>query len=443
MMLPVMLSGLPSARPASENPDALAADRPAARIVAPLMDLHPPIYQHGNQRAPRPGRGTKLVSGLALVLVAFAGAGSGVASAQDGTADEVPDQVTVKKPRSGTSVITGIVTSNTLEQVEIEVRGKTEEVPSDRVLTIAWGSVPKACAEGDQYFARGDYENAAAKFKVAATDASSREVVQAVARLKAAHALFRWGAEDPSHFREAALEAERFLQSYPKGRAVPEARMLRARATLLSGDSSAASALYRALWEETKDGPRDGYARLQGLEAGACASRALLASSDTLGARELYASLATQATAFLAELSPDDSRRRVLLNIQHEAQLGEGFALLAGGQSRQALTFFEGRLRNLNGDSTAGLRTGVALGYARSLLAEERPREAQVWFARVAALEPFDRDYVAAGLVGMAECSLALKDTADGLTADAWLDECLRSYGDTPAAARARALKTK
>jgi hypothetical protein len=395
------------------------------------MDRHTPIL--------RPGLGTKLVSSLAAILIAFVAS----VSAQEASSDQVPDQVTVRKPRSGTSMVTGTVTSNTLEQVEIEVRGKTQEVPSDRIVGIKWGGVPKSYTEGNQYFDRGDYENAVAKYKVAATDAATREVVQAVARLRAAHALFQWGASEATHFREAALEAERFLQSHPDDRAVPEARMLRARATLLSGDASAASALYRALWEETKDGPRDGYPRLQGLEAGVGAARALLASSDTLGARELYTLLETQATAFLAELAPDDTRRRVLLNIQHEAQLGEGFALLASDQSRQALSFFEGRLRNLNGDSTAGLRTGVALGYAQSLFAEERPREAQVWFARVAALEPFDRDHVAAGLVGMAECSIALQDTADGLTPDGWLDECLRSYGDTPAAARARELKSK
>ena len=422
------------------GPAALAAKDPAARIVALLMNRTAPILRRGTRNVARPVLGTSRFAGalksfaLATAFVALVSAG---ASAQDAA----PDQVTVKKPRSGTTVVTGTVTSNSLEQTEIEVRGKTQELKSEQVVRIVWGAVPQAYTEGQQYFARGDFENATAKFKVAATDASAREVVQAVARLAAARSLHAWGAQDETRFREAALEAERFLQSYPEDRAVPEARMLRARATLLSGDPAAASALFRALWEETKDGPAPGYDRFQGLEAGAAAARALIASNDTLGARELYTTLETMASSMLSELGPDDPMRRIPIAVQQEAQLGEGFALLAGGQASQALGFFEGRLGSLNGHSTMSLRSGVALGYAMSLLAEGRPRDAQYYFAKVAALEPLDRDHVAAALVGMAECSIALKDTSDELKPATWLDECLRSYGDTPAAARARELK--
>jgi tetratricopeptide (TPR) repeat protein len=418
----------PAARPRRARTARVVSAPALARIIAPLMDRRPSNSV--------PGRGTTLVSGL-LVALSLAPA----ARAQEERSASVPDQVHVVKPRAGSIVVTGTVVADTLDGVRVEKNKQEKSYDASEVQLIVWGDVPPAFKEAEQYRKREDYENAAAKYKVAATDASAREVVQAVARLRAAEVLYRWGARDPVHFRESALEAERFLQSYPDNRAVPEARTLRARATLLSGDAAAASALYRALWEETRAGPKPGYDRLQGLEAGSSAARAMLAMGDTLAAREVYQALEGEAAGLLAELAADDPGRRVLLQIQSDAELGEGFALLAGGQTRQALSFFESRAQNLNGHSTGVLRSGLALGYAQSLLAEGRQREAQVWFARVVALEPSDRDRIAEALVGMADASRALGDTAEGLNPGRWLDEVLGTYGDTPAAQRARTMK--
>jgi hypothetical protein len=64
-----------------------------------------------------------------------------------------------------------------------------------------------------------------------------------------------------------------------------------------------------------------------------------------------------------------------------------------------------------------------------------------VWFAKVTALEPTDRDRIAAALVGMARCARASEKKAENLDAGVWLAEVVAHYGDTPAATVARELK--
>jgi hypothetical protein len=351
-------------------------------------------------------------------------------------AQSVPDQVFVRKAgSSAVSIVSGTVTEDGRERVTVDVRGKEQKVPAADVERIAWGEVPPDYKEGVTFLDRGDHENAVARFRVAATDASTRDVVQASARLLAAEALLGWGTKAPEHFREAALEAERYVQAYPEARELPRARMLRARATWLSGDPAAAGAQYRALWEESLAAQSE-----TGFRAGLMAARALLAAGDTLAAREIYTRLDTDLTALGAGPDGGGGVPKALEAIQAEARLGEGFVLAASDQGRQAVAFFEGRLGD-PASTLATARSALALGYALSLLAEERPLAAQVWFAKVTALEPTDRDRIAAALVGMARCARASEKKAENLDAGVWLAEVVAHYGDTPAATVARELK--
>ena len=358
--------------------------------------------------------------------------------------DDRPDQVFVKNPRTGAvTVVTGEVQEDGLEDVVVEVRGKETKVQSDRVVRIEWGSAPPAFEEGRRYFDRGLFEDAAAKFRVAAGDASAREVVQAVAQLHSAEALLAWGADDPVRFEEATAAAASFLSEHPEHRLVADARMLEARGLRLSGKAEQAAGKYREVFAllEGEEAPL-GYDAETCLRAGLYGARAMLAAGDTLGAREVFTALDSSVGPLLASLTPEDPGYASLAAIRDEAQLGEGFAELTAGNSSAALTFFQNKLTGMNGGATDTIRAVASLGLGEALLAEGQTRRAPIEFARVSALDHSDRDRVARAQLLLAKCAQELKDRDAKKTSCTWLKAVVESYGDTPSAAEARKLIT-
>jgi tetratricopeptide (TPR) repeat protein len=345
-------------------------------------------------------------------------------------------------------MVTGTVTTNGLDKVVMSIAGEDEDYRSELVERITWGDVPPSYRDGRTYFDRGLFADAAAQFRLAAGDAGTRELVKADARLLAAESLLRWGASEPIHFSEAAEEAARFEKDNPSNRDLPRARVLHARASWLAGDTETAAEIYRAVYGEWQgDSGSPGYEREFCLEAGLQAARVLLAAKDTLGARELFTSIDATVGSALAGLEATDPASRRLTAIQDEALLGEGFAELAAGNFRQALTFFEGKVNpKANGNTRSGsdtLRFGATLGLGEALFEAGRVREAQMNFARVAALDHTDRDHSARALLRLAECTQKLVDPDYQANACAWCSTVVDQYGDTPWAAPARELKTK
>jgi TolA-binding protein len=375
---------------------------------------------------------------LLVSLAALAGA----APAQQPAAKGRPDQVFVAARRGGeVAPVNGIVQKNELEGVVVTVDGKDASYDADRVQRIVWGEVPDPFREGQAWSERKDWEHAAASFRLAAGDESARAPVKAAARLAAAEALLHWGEKEPARFAEAAEEARRFVTDFPKNRELPKARMVEARATLLSGKAAEAGALYRTIYSDCGgDKVPPGYDRLSCLEAGLQAARALLMAKDTLAAREVYASLPGKASAAAAEVPPGDPLRAHLSAIADEASLGEGFAELAAGNAKQAVLFFRPKVEGGGTQASEALRFGATLGLAEALLAEGKAREAQFLFARISALDYTDRDRVARALVRMAEAAKALADPDYKKQAQAWLGDVLERFGDTPWAGRAREL---
>jgi len=370
----------------------------------------------------------RLAAGLCLSLLVGASA-----LAQGGR----PDQVFLKD--SNRKEI-GQVTVNGLADVVLMQDGKERRLDNARVERIIWGAVCASFREGQTYFGRGDYENAAAKFALA-TSEDEREVIQAVARKLQGESLLLLSARDPSQVGEALSTFEKFLADHEDSRLVPEVRALQARATLLRGDEgdmAAAGALYRSLFEAgTGSTPTQGYDRLQSFEAGLAAVRALTAAGETLAAREIAGVLASGINAMSTELEEGSAEAATLARLAAEAQLAEGFVLLAGDQGRQAETFFNSQLGQ-SAQGPAALRYGAMLGLGQALYAQEKYRQASVHFATVAAIDYTDRDRTASALHKLAETYMKLEDSDGTTQAKIRLRLILESFGDTPSAAPAR-----
>ena len=380
--------------------------------------------------APPTGRPPRAVAAL---LAVFALALAPSADAQGGGVR--PDQVFRFMPRTGTvTKLIGTVKENSLTRVRVELADKEQDIDSADVRRIVWGDVPNTFRDGLAFADRGDWENAVQRFRAAAGDQETRAVVRAAARHEAAEALLRWGSDDPNRFSECAGECEVFLADHPDDRGVPRARWLQARATWLSGDAAKASALFQALYDEgSGDTATPGYDRTRCLEAGLQAARSALEASDTSTARTLFSALQTAFGQASAAAGDDAELRARLDRFAGEAEVGEGFCLLAGGQAGQAQSFFEGRLR---GARDAGTRFASTLGLAEAYRAGGDLRRAQIQFATVSALDYSDRDRRAQALVGLADVTVQLGGAGATAEAQVWLDEVKELYGDTPAASR-------
>ena len=352
-----------------------------------------------------------------------------------------PDQVHIRNKRTGRpSVLSGTVESNGLDEVVIAIaRGGESKVDGDSVERILWGEVPPSFRDGRTYFDRGDFASAAQSFRLAAGDASAREVVQAAARLRAAQALLRSGAQEPANFAEAVLEVGTFLAEYPNNREVPAARMTEGRALLLAGKADEAGSAYRAVFAELSgDAMTTGYDTGTCMEAGLLGARAMLDAKDTLAARELLTSIDTAIGPMIDALDSESALRTRLIAIRDEALLGDGFAELAAGNSKPALTFFQNQLTGLGAEASQTSRMVASLGLAEALLAEGQYLEAEYLFASVSALDHGAPDRVARAQLRMAQCELKILHADSKGRARTLLESVIENHGDTPSAAEAR-----
>lgn len=388
------------------------------------------------------------LAGLILAAALFEFAPMGVASVRSasiGSGGEAqqptgtrPDQVYVHDAKSDRrSVVTGTVTENSLSKVVVQREGKESKLEPLEVDLIVWGEVSPAFREAKVFYERGDYENAAAKYRQA-TDVDERAVVKAEARHRAGESLLQLGATDPSKYAEALTEFGKFLEDHPDDRAVPEVRSLQARATLLNGDAAAAGALYRSLFESgSGQNPKPGYDRILCLQAGLAAGQALLAANDTLGAREVFGVLESGISSLQPQLAQGSPESQELARLAAEADLGEGYLLIAGGQPGQAETFFEARLRNAD-KAGATTRFGAMMGLAEAYAAGHKSAEARVLFARVASIDFTNRDRTARALLRLAQTTVELKEPESAANARKWLNDIVTYYGNTPSARAAR-----
>jgi len=390
-------------------------------MIAPTMDT-PHTAQKHPRRTPRRAPALGL---LAALLLAAPAAAQGEAR---------PDQVIRQNARTGkVTTVTGVITENSLEAVRIEKDGKPTKVNSPDVLQVIWGDVPPSFKDGRTYSSRGDFENAVAKFRVSAGDASAREVVKAASRRNAAEALLSWSASDANQLSECISECDRFLTDFPSNRQVPRIRWIQARAALLTGDAAAAATAFKSLYEEGANDPATtGYDRETCLRAGIDAAHAALAAGDSVNARTLFSDLERAFASMIAALEPDaDSARTRLQGAEGEASTGEGYCMLQSGQTKEAISFFTSRLTRTG--IPAAERYSSMLGLAKSYMADGETRKAMIQFASI-ALDHTSRDRIAAALLGHADAAIKLQDQDASQTATILLETLTKSYGDTPSA---------
>lgn len=364
-----------------------------------------------------------LVSGFTL---------AGQASAQAAKSDSV----LWRNARGMTNTIVGKVSANTLTEVVVDTDASQRKIEALSVQRIEFGDVPQAFADAQLYLDRGDVQNAAAKFTLAAGDAAARPVVRARARLAAAQAWLGLGA-DANALASARKECELFLSEHPTNREVPEARYLLGRVQRLAGEAPAAADTWAKLYAEGVGAtPSAGYPPLVSFRAGLAAAESYLSVQDAAKARELYLGLDGALGTALASLPESDPLRPRYAAIQAEARLGEGFCLLAAGNLSQARTFFQGQLTGA--EANPARRFGARLGLGEVLLAEGNARAAELEFAQVSAIDHTNPDRVARALLGLAKSALKLGAKAD---AKLWLETVRTRHGTAPAALAAKELE--
>lgn len=412
-----------SRRVSSNLPDFPVASRSTpTRMAALLAPMRP------SKSLRRTVLGTSATL-LALVSLAVSG------TAQKGGGK--PDHVLWRNQRGQSNTVVGTVTENSLANVVVDTASSQRKLDALAIERVEFGEVPQSYADAQTYLARGDIENAAAKFTLAAGDAGARPVVRAHARLAAAQAWLKRGASDRSALDKAKQECEQFLSEFATNREVPEARLLLGRLQRLSGKAAEAAATYEGLYKEAASGTA-GYPARISYQAGLRAAEAYLAAKEVPKARELYLGLDAALGGALANLGDGDPLRPLLTSIQSEARLGEGYCLLAAGTLSQAKTFFQGQISSA--EKQAARLFGARLGLGEALLAEGNARAAQLEFAQVSAIDHTDQDRTARALVGLAESAIALNAKPD---AKLWLETVRTQHGDTPAALKAQELLQK
>ena len=374
-------------------------------------------------------------SPLALGLLCLGSVLAAPASAQTR-----PDQVYVLDKRTGViNMLPGIVQEHGLVETVILRSGKERKYDTNRIERIVWGSVSGNFRGGTDFFERNDFENAAAKFLVAATN-DERPPVQAAARLLAAQSYLELSTTNPDRIGDAIEQAQRYIDDHASSAELPAARSLLAPATWLSGDPAAAAPLFRALFEEVgATETTEGYSLIPCLQAGLQSARTYLAAGETLPAREIYTTLQQRADSAIMTLEEESRDRGPLQRLSLEARAGEGFVLVSSKQNRQAITFFESQLSSASKTDSA-LRFACYLGLGEAQAAEKKLRKAQLNFCRVSSLDHTDRDRVARALFRLAESTRELTDPGSAGTVRLWLETIAAEYGDTPWAGPARKL---
>ncbi len=327
-----------------------------------------------------------------------------------------------------TTPIQGSVTADGLEKLAITLKDDdTKSYDSSEILRVVWGDVPTSFTDAKKYAKRADWQNAVSSYKEAASDSDARPPVQAAARLHAVESLLTWGKAEPARFADAVAEAERFIAEFADSRHYPQVRALKARASWLSGDATAARDGYKSLYEAGKGGAA-GFDPLLVADAALQGGLAAFAAGDSAGGRELL----TFAEGAFRGIESEDA------GVKAQAATGQEIAALGELLSKVARNDFSGvesaLERAADKGETVGGKAAAKLALGKALLGQEKPNDALLHFAWVSAMDHTSADRRAEALIGIAEASMGISPEKGPAQAKAALERVVRDYGATPSA---------
>lgn len=294
------------------------------------------------------------------------------------------------------------VVRETLSQVSFRRGGpdaNVENRKTELVIKVVYGPGSEAWNEGLAARA-GNRLQEAATLLTTASHETEPEWVAPLALLELAEVQALRGS---SNLPAAQAAIQRFLAEFPEHRVLPRALLLSARFAAQSGNSGdAESAVQQVidLAQQKKITP-DWAAR-----AHITMGQELLSSGDGAAAAQSFAA-ATSASEFaLRDLGRRVDLQPVIEALALTARSGAGGALLAQGQVASARSFFQQLARD--GENDPAIAAAAGNGLAEADFKDDKLKDAQLGFARIAVTGASVPDQHAKALYYLGQCASAL-----------------------------------
>jgi TolA-binding protein len=301
-------------------------------------------------------------------------------------------------PLGGTTVL-----SETLDEVQFRRTGssRNETRQTPRIVKIVYGAGSATLEQARAAVEAGDVREAVALYTAASNESDppwmASHVLLELAELHA--------SQGKDSLAQARASVQRFLDGYPEHRMLPQALLAMATYAAGLGDATAADDSVRAVLDLARDGriTADWTPR-----AHLTLGRALLEAGDaakaatSFSAAEQSASAARRALADRADLQTDVDELALA------ARSGTGAAMLVGGDVSGARNYFRQLLSDGSGDGH--IVAAATNGLAEADFLEEKLKDAQVGFARVAVTAAGTPEEHAKALYYLGRCSDALAD---------------------------------
>ena len=296
-------------------------------------------------------------------------------------------------PLAGTTIL-----SETLDTVQFQRLGssRSESRDTSRVVHVVYGKGSPSYELAHAALEQGDLRNAISQLTTASRETSPAWMAPH-ALLELAELQSEQGAD---HVNEALATVQRFLEQYPDHRVLPEALLLEARFASALGDRAAADEAVRAVLDLAAAG------RITAdwtVRAHLVLGRALLAAGDAKAAGKSFADTEQASSTVRSRLSDRPDLLAVVDQLALAARSGTGAALLGGGDVAGARAYFE-RLQR-DGGGNAAIRAAAANGLAEADFMQNKLKDAQLGFARVAVTAAGTPDEHAKALYYLGRCA--------------------------------------
>lgn len=312
-------------------------------------------------------------------------------------------RIDVLNSRGQIAPLTGAtVVRETLEQVSFRRGGpesKVETRKTQLVVQVVHGPGSEAWNLGLSARAGNRLQEAATLLTTATRD-TEPPWVAAMALLELAEVQALRG---PDNAAAAQGAIERFLTEYPEHRLLPKALLLSARFAAQSGRTDAAREAVQRVIDLAQQGS---ITPDWAIRAQITLGQELLAAGQGAAAGEAFTAAGLAGESALRDLGRRDDLKPLIAALSLSARSGTGGALLAQGRIGQARTFFQ-QLERDGGDDPA-IAAAAGNGLAEADFKDDKLKDAQLGFARIAVTGASVPDQHAKALYYLGRCAAAL-----------------------------------